>query len=438
MNLPKTGVILLLILMAAMVMIPIVSAASTQQSEKVQMAELNAFAASENSKPLPQLQYVKNPVTVTVTSEFQVDANTQNSQVRSNIATSANSAVSQLPFGTIIYDSGSTTTVFDSTGKLLFAVDDAKTPLISTPGGPLPATSVFEVPDKSLIVDNKNMITVFYNKERILTVIGEPTAARKKISSKQQTYTPGKLSPQWIEYGETTPISTVGQFSARWNVPKKPTLVNNYTDMPNGSFDGSQSTIWNGLQQNNTYLLQPCLEWYMRHNANDTRPTEANWSIATWWVSPKEYHDGGFHSPRRYGIPSEMELVSTGDLMQGNMYYYGGLWTGTTTDLTLGISSTMYLNSSQSSDLKYRNLQAYTVLEGWETYSLPPSRYNSSYIPGNITFSNIIINDLDGNSVIPSFISGYVNSATWEIPKYGLSVTNSTWPTSIKLNTGNI
>jgi hypothetical protein len=429
----KWSVILLAILLAAMAMVPMVGAAPVQPSEKAQIDELNTFAASENSKPLPQLQYDKNQKMVSVNGEFQVDANTRNSQVRSGIAASANPIVTQLPFGAIVYDSDSTTTVFDSTGRELFAVDDATTPLISTPGGPLRATSVFEVPDKSLIMENENTINVFYDNQRILTVMGNPAGSRKKLVSKMKTYPAGSTPDRWIEYGETLPISIVGQFSARWNAPKKPTLVNNYSS--DLSLDGSQSVIWNGLQQNETYLLQPCLEWYIRDKANAPYPTEANWSISTWWAANGEK---GFHSTRRYGIPSEMELVSTGDLMQGNMYYYGGLWTGTITDLSLGISSTMYLNTSLSSKLKYRNLAAYTVLEGWETGSLSPSGYNANYIPGNITFSNIIINDLDGNSVIPSIMPGHVNSPTWDITNYGLSVTNASWPISIKLNTGNI
>nr|WP_321351590.1 hypothetical protein [uncultured Methanoregula sp.] len=431
------SVILLALLLAAMAMVPMVSAAPVQPSEKAQIDELNTFAASENSKPLPQLQYDKNQKMVSVNGEFQVDANTQNSQVRSGIAASANPIVTQLPFGAIVYDSGSTTTVFDSTGKELFAVDDATTPLISTPGGAMRATSVFEVPDKSLIMENENTINVFYDNQRVLTVIGDSAGTRKKIVSKQKTYSVGAIPAQWIEYGETAPLSTVGQFSARWNVPKKPTLVRNFTPLQNGSLDGTQSVIWNGLQQNGTYLLQPCLEWYIRDKADASYPTEANWSIATWWAANKER---GFHSTRRYGIPSEMELVSTGDLMQGNMYYYGGLWTGTITDLTVGISSTMYLNTSLSSKLKYQNLAAYTVLEGWNPniINMGTQYYNSSYIPGNMTFGNIIINDIDGNSVIPSTISGYVNSAIWDVTNYGLSVTNTSWPTSIKLNTGNI
>ncbi|MFA4861051.1 hypothetical protein [Methanoregula sp.] len=440
MKLREVSVVMLALLLAAMAMVPMVSAGEISQSDKVQMAELNAFAASENSKPLPQLQYDKSPLMVSVTGEFQVNVNAQNSPVRSRIATSATPEVSQLPFGAIVYDSGSITTVFDPTGKQLFAVDDATTPLVSTPDGSLPATSVFEIPDNSLIMENQNTINVFYDNKRILTVMGNPAGARKKTVSKMKTYSPGTLSPQWIEYGETAPISSIGQFSARYNVPKKPTLTKNFTT-GHPSLDGSQSTIWNGLQdRNGTYLLQPVLEWYIRHNAGDPYPYEANWSIATWWISPWEFNNNGFHSTRRYGIPSTGELVSTGDLMQGNMYYNAGSWSGAITDLTLGISSSLQLNTTQSSNLTYRNLRAYTVLEGWDPtiIGMSTTNFNSNYIPGNITFGNIIINDRDGNSVIPSGMPGYINSATWDVTSYGLSVTNTSWPTSIKLNTGNI
>jgi hypothetical protein len=296
---------------------------------------------------------------------------------------------------------------------------------------------VFEIPDKSLIVDDNSVTNVFYDKQRILTILDDSGRDQKSVSSHQRAYTPQPLSGQWIEWGRTAPISTIQQFSARWNVPKSPVLNVTYS-YPAG-IDGSVSTIWNGLEDtNSTYVLQPVLEWYVRDNASAPYPTTPNWSIATWWVSPKEHNNHGIHSTRRYGIVSTGELVVSGDLIQGNMMHYGATWTGAITDLTLGVSSTLFLNSSQSSDLTYRNLQAYTVLEGWNIVASPPQGYNSSYIPGTVTFSNIIINDIDGYSAIPATIFGFINSGSWNTTTYGLSVTNTSWPTSITLNTGNI
>jgi len=438
MNLQKMGVVLLALLLAAMAMVPMVNAAGVQNPEAATIDELNAVSLNQSNTQLPQLQYDKTQKKVIVNGEFKIQESTQSAQIADMIATSAAPTVSDIPFGAIVHHSNDgITTVFDSTGQQLFAAKDSQASLINTPDGVLRATEVFEIPDKSLIVDDNNVTNVFYDKQRILTILDDSKGLQKKSASfTKQVYTPQTLSPQWIEYGETARIPTVGQFSSRWNVPKNPILTVNYSQ---NRLDGSQSTIWNGLEDTNgTYLLQPVLEWYVKKNASDLNPSIANWSIATWWVSPKEYNNRGMHSTRRYGIPSTGELILSGHQIQGNMMHYGATWTGAITDLTLGVSSTLFLNSSQSSDLTYRNLQAYTVLEGWSTRALNPEDYNSSYIPGNVTFSNIIINDIDGYNAIPVSMPGYVNSVNWSPSQYGLSVTNTSWPTSITLNTGNI
>ncbi|AGB02958.1 hypothetical protein [Methanoregula formicica] len=437
MNIPKTWVVLLALLVAAMAMVPMVSANALSATDSEKISELNAASLNQSNTQLPRLQYLQTQKKAIINGEFRMSDSTQSSQVAMRVTESAVPIVTNLPFGAIVeHSNNGVTTVFDSDGIQLFAVDDATAPLINIVGGALPATFVFEVPDQSLIVDKGDITHVFFNNNRIVSIVGKSGGVHEFVSSSLQTCSPQTLSPQWIEYGETARISTVGQFSARWNVPKEPVLVSPYT--PGISIDGSQSTVWNGLEDTNgTYLLQPVLEWYVRSKASDPYPTEANWSIASWWISPKENNGNGIHSTRRYGIPSTGELVESGDLIQGNLYHSGAIWSGAITDLTLGISSTLFLNSSQSSDLTYRNLQAYTVLEGWNTVALNPQSYNSSYLPGNTTFTNIIINDIYGNSVIPASMPGYVNTANWSPTAYGLSVTNSSWPASISLNTGN-
>ena len=273
-------------------------------------------------------------------------------------------------------------------------------------------------------MDNKNIINVFYDKERILTIIGNSGMGTDSMISQQQSLN------RWIEYGETNPIASVGQFSALWNVPKSPTSIHQYT--PGLSQDGTKSMIWDGLETSDgNYLLQPVLEWYARDKAESPYPTTANWSIATWWISPKEYNGNGIHSTRVYGILS-------GDQILGNIIHSGGTWIGSSTDMNSYLGSSLFLNVSQSKDLTYTNLQAYTVLEGWDPYLLNPQNYDYHYLPGNVTFGSIIIKDIYGNSVIPSSINSIVNGGTWSTTNYGLSVTNSTWPTSIELNTGNV
>jgi hypothetical protein len=421
-----TGLLVALLMM--LVIASVVSAKEVQNPDAVAMKELNKVSLDPINRQLPQLQYNETQKPVVVHGEFRITD-------RTIVGTSAVPA--SIPYGTIVHHSNDgVTTVFDPTGQQLYVTKDSTAPLINTPGGALPATRVFEVPDKSLIVDDNNITYVFYDNQRILTVLEDSGRKQQRKSSNQDANTPQAGSGYYIEWGITPPISTIQQFSARWTVPKSPVLNITYNT---ARVDGSASSIWNGLKDiNETYVLQPVLEWYWRDNTSVARPDTPNWSISTWWVSLKEYNNNGYHSKRRYGIPSTGELVVSGDSMQGNLYHSGAQWSGAISDLTLGISSTLFLNSSQSSDLTYRNLTASLVLEGWNYPIVPPANYNSSYLPGNITFTNIIINDINGNSAIPSSIIGKINYNTWNITNYSLAVDNTSWSTSLKLNTGNI
>jgi len=411
-----------------MAMVPMVSAGG--QNEKTAITdEIAAVAADSSVVQLPQLQYDKTQKNIVLSNELVLDENARTDQIIKDAAASQTPDISGIPFGAIVYHSPEgITTVFDRNGKQLFSAEDSESAMVDTPNGQLPATSVFGVPDKSLIIENKSIVNVFYEKSRILTIIRNPVIEKESLILQQQGL------DRWIEYGETSPISTVGQFSARWNVPNSPTLIDEYT--PPYGMDGTVSTIWNGLETSDgDFLLQPVLEWYVKDSGSAPNPTIANWSIATWWVTPGD----GIHSTRRYGIPSTEELILPGDQVQGNMIRSGAIWSGAVSDLTLGISSTLFLSSDQSSELTYTNLQAYTVLEGWNPYilGLDPDDFDHRYIPGPVTFGNIIIKDIYGNNAIPASIPGIINSGTWDITDYGLSVTNSTWPTSIALNTGN-
>ncbi|MFA5267550.1 MAG: hypothetical protein WC379_06225 [Methanoregula sp.] len=423
----KRGVILLALLLAAMAMVPCASAGEQNENALI-TDEIAAMAVDSNSVQMPQLHYNSTQPGIILTNELVLDADVKTDQIKKEIESSQAPVITGIPFGAIVHHSADgVTTVFDSTGEQLFSAEDSKSAMVNTPNEPLPATSVFEVPDKSLIVENKSIINVFYEKNRILTIITDPAIGRKSIIARQQSL------DRWIEYGETASITTVGQFSARWNVPKSPTLVHQYT--PGSSLDGTVSTVWNGLETSSgNYLLQPVLEWYVRDTATSPYPTIANWSIATWWVPP----GNGIHSTRRYGIPSTGELILPGHQVQGNMMHSGAIWFGAISDLSLGVSSTLFLDTTQSDQLTYQNLRAFTVLEGWNPYLLSPSSYDYRYIPGPVTFGNIVINDIDGNNAIPASIPATINSATWNPTNYGLSVTNSAWPTSITLTTGNI
>jgi hypothetical protein len=117
------------------------------------------------------------------------------------------------------------------------------------------------------------------------------------------------------------------------------------------------------------------------------------------------------------------------------MNYYAGSWSGATTDLTQGTSSTLFLTSAQSSALSHQNLQAYVVLEGWDPQYL--SGLNARYLCGDTTFNGFVIQDTNGVNVLPSSITGFVNNQFWSPFTYGLSSDTLSWPTSIVLNTEN-
>ena len=235
MKLFKWSVILLALLLAAMAIIPIVSAG--EQNENAAIAEeIAAIAVDSNSVELPQLHYDKTRPNIILTNELVLDADVKTDQIKKEVEASQTPVISGIPFGAIVHHStNGITTVFDSTGNQLFSAEDSKSALVNTPNGPIPATSVFEVPDKSLIVENKCIINVFYEKSRILTIISDSAIGKESVVVQQQDLN------RWIEYGETNPISTVGQFSARWNVPKSPTLIHQYT--PGYSLDGTVSTV---------------------------------------------------------------------------------------------------------------------------------------------------------------------------------------------------
>ena len=80
-------------------------------------------------------------------------------QIKKEVGASQTPVITGIPFGAIVHHSADgITTVFDSAGEQLFSAEDSKSAMVNTPNEPLPATSVFEVPDKSLIVENGSII----------------------------------------------------------------------------------------------------------------------------------------------------------------------------------------------------------------------------------------------------------------------------------------
>ena len=97
----------------------------------------------------------------------------------------------------------------------------------------------------------------------------------------------------------------------------------------------------------------------MKQNSGESDPSEANWSIATWYVSPRHTV---LVSTRRYG--DGVNKISHNNLISTSMQDTGQ-WYGRITDSTLGISSTLFLtDTTDNHDMNGYNLSAYLVLEG--------------------------------------------------------------------------
>jgi hypothetical protein len=424
----KISFILLALLLAAMVMVPLVSAIG----QDVLMSPATDFANQTmdvTKIQIPSLNADSSQAPVTLTSELTLDQTIKSPMVASLAATPSSDAV-KIPYGAIIrHSADGMTTVFDSTGKQLFSASDAKAAIIDTPNGPARATHVLEVPDKSVIIDAGQKMYVFKDKALLTTVIDETSHKQAAVSTAAASTYPS----QYIEGTETNVLPNIGQFTARWNVPKSPVKTMAYP--ATGPSHLSSITIWNGVfgtvgSDTSSRLLQPVLEWYYKDKYSDPNPTNPAWTMATWYVWGSAGSES-VHSIRR-------TLVYSGDTMQGNIEinklgYYA---IASITDLgpNGGGSSTLALNKTLTSKpMPYTNVQATVVLEGWDPTQL--QGLSSDYLCGSTTFHDFVLKDSNGNT-ISTAMNSFINSNYWGTGTFGLNIANS-WPSTIGLYTKN-
>jgi hypothetical protein len=427
----KTGVVLLALLLAAMAMVPFVGA--TGQNATTAPADNFATATVDVSKiqqPLLTFDKTQNPVTVN--NEMTLDQTTTNLQPATLAAAASSPDAVKIPYGVIIrHSADGMTTVFDSTGKQLFSASDAKAAIINTPNGPARATHIQEVPDRSVIVDAGQKMYVFKDKALIMTVIDEASPKRDAVLAAAASTYPS----QYIEGTETNVLPSIGQFIARWNVPKSPAMISPYPADGN-PYKGSQVTIWNGVfgyvgSDPYSRLLQPVLEWYKKDKISDPNPTTGAWTMATWYLNSGLVPDL-VHSTRR-------TLVYSGDNMQGNIQTntlgYDAIASIADLGPQGGGSSTLFLaKTTYPHRMPGTNVQATVVLEGWDPTILPG--LNGQYLCGSTTFQNFVLNDAKGNNILSTPMNTFTNPTYWNPTTFGLGVTNN-WPSSIKLNTIN-
>jgi len=424
-----TGLIALVLI--TIVIVPIVSAAEKEKDTTSLSIETAATAIDTKQMQLPKLQFEKSKKYVNVTGELSPKSDRKAEDSLTIVSASKNTVPSEIPYGAIIYHSkDGVTTVFDSKGQQLFAAEDSKSRKVKTPKGLIPSTFIHEVPDKSVIVNNGSILYVFNNKNRILTVIDDNNGNINNF----ETYIPSTLSPQWIEWAETESIPTVGQFTARWNVPVNPTQVNYHTD--GTVYHGSTITIWNGLEtpEPGLFLLQPVLEWYIKDKPTDPNPSSPYWTMAVWYLWGTTGNEV-IHSSRSAGI-------SSGDQMQGNIELntmgYDAIASITDLSPNGGGSSTLFLTENTAPNIErmpYQNLKATVVLEGWDPTKL--QGLSKEYLCGPVTFQNFVLTDSDRVNIISTTpINSGINTQYWNPSIFGLSVNNQ-WPNTITLNTGN-
>jgi len=427
----KMGVVLLALLLAAMAMVPMVSAAG-QDVTITPAADFANQTMDVTKIQIPLLNADSSQAPITLTSELTLDQ-TIKSPIAASLATTPSSDAVKIPYGVIIrHSADGLTTVFDSTGKQLFSASDAKAAIIDTPNGPARATRVLEVPDKSVIIDAGQKLYVFKDKALLTTVIDE--TSQKQAAA--LTATASTYPSQYVEGTETNVLPNIGQFTARWNVPKSPvkTMANPPTGIPSYL---SSITIWNGVfgtvgSDTSSRLLQPVLEWYYKDKYTDPNPTTPAWTMATWYVWGSANTES-VHSIRR-------TLVYSGDIMQGNIEinklgYYA---IASISDLgpNGGGSSTLALNKSLTSKpMPYTNVQATVVLEGWDPTRSQLQGMSSDYLCGSTTFHDFVLKDSNGNT-ISTPMNSFINSNYWGTGTFGLNVANL-WPSTIGLYTKN-
>jgi hypothetical protein len=419
----KISIILLVVLFVA----PFASAAG-QDETIIPDSDLASTTMDINKVQVPSLIADRSQDPVSLKSEMTIDQTVKSSMVASLTATPSSEAV-KIPYCVIIrHSDDGLTTVFDSTGKQLFFANDANASYINTLNGPVRATHVLEVPDKSVIFDAGKTMYVVKDNTLIATVIDETSHKQRNTVSASATTYPS----QYIEGTETNVLADIGQFTARWNVPKSP--LQTMATPGNPSYISS-ITIWNGVfgtvgSDTSSRLLQPVLEWYMKDKYTSPNPTTPAWTMATWYVwgsANSEY----VHSIRRTAVYS-------GDTVQGNIEInkYGYYAIASITDLgpNGGGSSTLALNSSLTpKPMPYTNVQATVVMEGWDPNRLPG--LSSDYLCGSTTFHDFILKDTSGNAITTS-MNNFINSNYWGTGTFGLNVVNS-WPATIGLYTKN-
>jgi len=328
MQLGKFNILLLALLVAAMVMMPCVSAA-----ESVDLNEIET----------PLLQY---------------DNSQKNTVITGPLSTQSADDVYHIPEGSIIrHSNDGITRVYDAKGNQILVASDETAAKVSTPNGMQPATYVHAVPQGALILDSPRDKSMTYvlseDGDRIFTVIDEKSEKESSAVRSSTLY-----GSNWLAWADAT-VSQISYLRSRWYTPTPPST--------SGGTPGFALAIFNGLE-NSATIMQPVLQW----NYGLNNPV---WKISSWrYSSPSSY----YYSP--------MLSVTQGDQVEGTLQYttVGGVtgWQVTTSDLTQGTSTYYFSNAIPTNT----NLEIVNVLEQAQGQNSNPYQ-----MCGDVVFNNVNI-----------------------------------------------
>jgi hypothetical protein len=348
MRLRKLSIVLLALLLAAMVIVPIVSA-KTIEVNKIQ---------------IPMLK---------------INSTQKNTQIGAALSPISGNNVYVVPTGSIIHHSlGGMTYVFDSTGKQILVASDAASTKVPTPEGLQPASIVHAVPQGALLLTSPKMKNTTYvmneNGDLVMTVIDDASS-----TSKVSPMATPLLSSNWLAWAYAT-VSQISYLQSTWYTPTAP------------SSKTYALAIFNGLETSNT-IMQPVLQW--NYNLD-----QSAWTMASWrYTSSNSF----YYSP--------MLSVNQGDNIQGTLQYttINGQtgWQVTTSDLTKG-TSTFYFSNYISTNT---NLEIVNTLEQAQGTNSNPYNmcgyvvFNNVNIPAVTLSSGTITNPSDWAGLFSVYFS---------------------------------
>ena len=370
---------LLALLLAAMVMVPMVSAGDQTIASN---QNLNVTKFDVSSILTPPLKF-DDKTKVTVNVGLDINEATTASSLSAQTLSSAKPSISMIPEGSIIdHSPEGLTRVFDNTGKQIFYAVDNESPVISTPGGiARPATFISTVPNEAHVYHKDNKIFVLDKTGKlILTVVNDHSSDIIKPSAYHD----------WLEYANGT-VSQITQFDAYWKVPSKP------TSMPTTH----AVFLFSGIDTNDHVrpdgLLQPVLGFYPTINGQ-------NWYGQAWGY--KDPND-----PNEHQATGPIITVNVGDQIYGRIYWSSTYhqWYVQLTDQTTGQTSSTYTDVLGT---RTTNLEASTVLEAAaiDYNNELPGATEFDYMAfknNGVTLNNVKFQPRYSNQPVPPGVTGY-------------------------------